>query len=554
MSGARAVAGLVPFACLAAAVTVAAPRHDASPLVGASPAATPAATAPATATGDAAASTASPPPTGDAAASAPSPAPTGTSPVDTMSATDAYSEFRRNFDAASYADAVAPAERVLKLAEQTSKDPTAEDIQVAVMNLATTQYLAGDYAGAEANYQRAIQLVLDSGRPLHQRLARAYAGLGSTYHDGHRHDLAVKNYDQAVALLRRHEGLLTEQQVPVIEKYIDSLTELGRYADALNAQRYVLRIATRKYGDNDVRLAPTLEQIGRWFTRVGAYDQARRSLKRAIDLIEIAEGDKSPKLVNPLTAIAACARKQMFDPTQQMLATSDTERSAVFQDPATPTLSYTPATLWSEGERALSRAVSVAEERPDPSPAQVADVRTQLGDWYQSRGQSDKALLNYQQAWQAASRVTVKYQGKPLTEALFGEPVLLQIVRPESWDKYSQRPRDEVEVRNVMIECTVTPQGRTEAWKVNDDTGDAKRAERTIDSLKTARYRPRLEKGQPVAATGVVFSQPWIVLLDTAPAAGSGSSSSKPTARPGKSKKSTAASDTSAPAAAQSNP
>ena len=41
-----------------------------------------------------------------------------------------------------------------------------------------------------AEVRRAIELVQDSGRPLHQRLARAYAGLASTYHEAGRHDLA----------------------------------------------------------------------------------------------------------------------------------------------------------------------------------------------------------------------------------------------------------------------------------------------------------------------------------------------------------------------------
>jgi tetratricopeptide (TPR) repeat protein len=435
------------------------------------------------------------------------------SPADTMSATDAYAAFRSAFDAGKYLDAVPPAQRVLALAEQTHKDPTDEDIQVAVMNLAMTQYLAGDYGGAEENYKRAIQLVQDSGRPLHQRLARAYAGLATTYHDGNRHDLAVKNYDQAVALLRRHEGLLTETQIPIVQKYIDSLTELGRLNDALQAQRYILRIVTRKYGENDIRVAPTLVDIGRWFTRVGAYDLARSSLKRATNIIEAADGDKSPKLVDPLMAVAACAHKQMLDPTQVVTANPDTARPLAFQDPNMPVLTYTPATLYAESERALQRAADIADQRADPVPAQVADVHTQLGDLYQARGLADRALPHYQKAWQAASRVTQKYSGKALTAALFGDPVLLQISRPESWDKYSQRPKDEVELRYVRVEFTVTPQGRADDWKVTDDAGDPKRAERTIDALKTAHYRPRFDNGQPVSATGTVLSQPWYVLL-----------------------------------------
>jgi hypothetical protein len=149
----------------------------------------------------------------------------------TASATDAYTSFRTEFDAGRYAEAVPHAERVLELTAAQATTPTAEEVQVALMNLGMVQNLSDDYVGAESTYLQVIKLIESSGRPLHDRLARAYAGLASAYHDGNRHDLAVKSFDQAIALKRRHEGLLTAQQVPLIEKYIDSLTELGRYPE-----------------------------------------------------------------------------------------------------------------------------------------------------------------------------------------------------------------------------------------------------------------------------------------------------------------------------------
>lgn len=432
------------------------------------------------------------------------------------SATDAYTEFRRAFDAGQYVEAVPSAQRVLQLAEQQAREPAAEDVQVALMNLAFTQHLAGDYVAAETSFLRAIQLVQDSGRPLHQRLARAYAGLASAYHDGARHDLAVVNFEQAIALKRRHEGLLTEQQVPLILKYIDSLTELGQYQVALQAQRYVLRIATRKHGENGVGLVPTLEQIGSWYARVAAYEQARRTLKRAIDIIEAAQGTSSPRLIGPLVAIAACDRKQLLDPTQQpSVVMPDAERATMFTAPSAPEPgTYSPTVLLAEGEKALTRAATIAEGRPDPSLTEVADVRTQLGDWFQGRGQPERALPHYQLAWQAATGVAAQVEGKPLTDALFGRPVLLQIVRPDAWDRYASRPREEIEIRTVTIDFTVDPQGRPQESRIVDDSGDGKRASKTLDALRTACYRPRFEQGRPVATTGVVYAQPWIVLIE----------------------------------------
>jgi hypothetical protein len=319
-----------------------------------------------------------------------------------------------------------------------------------------------------------------------------------------------------VALTRRHEGLLTEAQVPLLEKYIDSLTELGRYPEALQGWKYVMRIATRKHGDNSAALAPTLERIGRWYSRVGLYEQARRTLRRAIELVEAAEGPRSVKLIGPLTALAACNRRQLIDPKQSLYSSPDAERATMYHEPGLGSGAAVSSTaLMSEGERALLRAAEIAEARAETSPVQVADVHTQVGDWYQSRGLAERALPSYQKAWAVASRVKQQHEGRPIVEALFGQPVLLQIVRPDGWDKFASRSPEEVETRSVVVELTVNTEGRAEQVKVIDDSGDERRAQKTTEALETARYRPRMENGAPVATTGISFTQPWILPLPT---------------------------------------
>jgi tetratricopeptide (TPR) repeat protein len=434
----------------------------------------------------------------------------------TASATDAYTSFRTEFDAGRYTAAVPHAERVLELTQAQATAPAAEEVQVALMNLGMVQNLSGDYVGAESTYLEVIKLIESSGRPLQDRLARAYGGLGSAYHDGKRHDLAVASFDQAIALKRRHEGLLTAQQVPLVEKYIDSLTELGRYPEALKAQKYLLRIATRQHGASSPQLAPTLEEIGRWYASIGAYDQSRRTLRQALEIVEAAEGRNSPRLVGPLLAIAACNRRQLLDPVAQSLTSPDEQREALLHDPGTMLVpaQMSATALAAEGERSLLRAAQIVDQVAEPSPVAVLNVRTQVGDWYQVRNQPDRALGHYQQAWRAAARVTDKLDGKSYTEAIFGQPVLLHLFRPDDWNRYAKRPPAEIEVRNAVVEYTVSAQGRVESTRVIDDSGDKRRGEKTAAALQnTARYRPRLENGEPVATAGVQFSQPWILLL-----------------------------------------
>jgi hypothetical protein len=193
---------------------------------------------------------------------------------------------------------------------------------------------------------------------------------------------------------------------------------------------------------------------------------------------------------------------------------------------------YSPGMMATEGERALLRAADITDQATQPEPVQVLNVRTQLGDWYQLRNQPERARPHYQQAWRAATQLTEKLNGKSYTEVIFGKPVLLHMIRPDRWNRYAERPPAEVEVRNVLVEFTVDAQGRPDALKVLDDSGDVKRGEKTAWSVRsTARYRPRFENGEPVATPGVQFNQPWILLLPT-PAAKPADPATQPPTQP----------------------
>ena len=423
-----------------------------------------------------------------------------------------YAEFRKLLDAQQYEEAAAQARKRVDAAALQAE--AGDELQVALMNLAVAQHLGGDYAGAEESYLRVIELIDASGRRTNPRLARAQAGLASTYYAGKRYDLAAERFEIAVALSRRTEGLFNDEQLPLLEQYADTLTELNRMQDALRVRSYALRVVERKDGPASLRYALELESLGRWYARVRAYDASRASLRRAIEIVEDAKGANAIELIGPLTALGDCARRQLLDPVLQDTNSADDQRRSMFHDAMAPSApGVSSGTISAEGQKALERAVAIASNRPDPSPIQVADVRTQLGDWYQSRLQFDRALPNYQLAWQAASGAQVG--GKPLTELLFARPVLLHYLPPDSWDRYSGRPAGETTVRNVQVEFTVTAQGRVVAPRVIAEGGDAQHGARTVKAAAGARYRPRFDKGQPVDTPAVRLDQPFYVLVET---------------------------------------
>ena len=449
---------------------------------------------------------------------APAPAQAG-SPVDALPAapaTTAAAEFRRLYDAGDYPAAVGQARAVLADAER--REPVdAEELQVALMNLGLVQRLAGDYLDSEATYRRVIELIEGAGRVASPRLSRAHAGLALTYYAARRYDLAVPAFERAIALNRRAEGLFNEDQLPLLDKQADALTELGRAEDALQAHRYALRLVERRHGANSLRYARELVALGRWYTRVRAYESSRYTLRRAVDLVVEREGPRSLELIGPLTAAADNARRWLTDATA-IAELTNVDRQVMYHDPVTPgPPGLSPATIQTEGLRALERAVEIVDASPDAPPASVAAVRVQLGDLNQLRQTPERALPHYQQAWQAAAGVTEG--GRPLQQVLFGEPLLLYYAAPDGWNRYAGRPAEEVERRVAELLVTVSAQGRVREATIVNDAGDPRLGQRAQRAAETARYRPRFEDGQPVETTGVRFVQPFNVLKAEAPPA-----------------------------------
>lgn len=441
------------------------------------------------------------------------PAPPAAQPA---SDAEPYAEFKRLFDAGDYAAAVEVGRRVVALTEQQGARGT-ETLQVALMNLGLAQQLSGDYVGAEASYLRAIELIEAAGRVTSPRLARAQAGLATAYYSGRRYDLAAPALDRAVTLSRRSEGLFNEDQLPLLAKQADSLTQLGQPEQALQARRYALRLVERKHGQRSLSYAQELESLGRWYSVVAAYEASRTTLLKALNTVEALEGPGSINLVGPLTALADNAQRWLFDPAARAQAAGEEERRTMFHDssamPGLPGLS--PSTIAAEGLRWLERAAALASAGPEPSPQRVAAVRTQLGDWYQARLERERALPHYLQAWHAATQAGPA-GGRPLQEQIFGAPALLQYRAVDGWDRYAQRPAAEAERRYVEVEFTVDAQGRVRDVAVVADAGDARFAARTVQAIEAARYRPRFSDGQPVDTGGVRFLQPVFVLLGAA--------------------------------------
>ena len=105
--------------------------------------------------------------------------------------------------------------------------------------------------------------------------------------------------------------------------------------------------------------------------------------------------------------------------------------------------------------------------------------------------------------------------GPSLLDALFGRPVLLRYVPPDHWNRYADRPPEQVEIVNIELRLAVDEQGEVGEVEVVTDAGHERLAERAARSAERALFRPRLSDGKPVKTASVPLSQAFTLLVES---------------------------------------
>lgn len=85
--------------------------------------------------------------------------------------------------------------------------------------------------------------------PFSRELVELLTSLGLTYQENGEHVLAVAVLDRALALKRINEGLFGLDQVPLVQRLLDSERAIGRTSNAADLESRLLELARRNYAD-----------------------------------------------------------------------------------------------------------------------------------------------------------------------------------------------------------------------------------------------------------------------------------------------------------------
>lgn len=427
--------------------------------------------------------------------------------------TAAYEEFRRLFAENRFAEALPFAQRVVQLTE--SADPSDDELPIAYNNLGVAQLRVGDLDAAEASFDHALELLEDRVGIVSRRLIAPLAGLGAVQAARGNHALAADSLQRALAISRRANGLFNIDQMELLESLIENYTAAGNKPGIERERRYALQIVQQEYGFDDPRTIPAIVRLAEWYEKTDRYALARAQWQRVVDVASRESGGRNTATILGLVGIARNHRLQF------VLNPESLESAQVSVDPWTgrpdpfPVLreSAGPIKPDRQGESAALEALKLLDETPDPPKTLLAQVLTELGDWYVTTGKIDTALPYYQRAWPLFAETMAAGEPNPLAVP---RPLLYR--PPAAAVRNRDHPDVELAASSFEFTMNISATGETDRVTLVSNGGDSDdyRAAQIRRSLSRALFSPRFEDGQPVATEGYRFTGTW---YDVAPSA-----------------------------------
>jgi len=359
-------------------------------------------------------------------------------------------------------------------------------------------YRLKDYAAAEKEYQRSVDILEKTAGATDRQLLRPLQGLGASHFAENEYVDASVALKRAIDLSRNLDGLFNAEQLQILEPLISSYVALDLTQEAEKEQQYALRVAETSYGRMDARMLKPLDRYGRWLEAIGRYTSARLLYARALTIAEQTSGRGSLVAVEPLLGIARSYRLEFVNGAEEVPAAQD-----AFSNPDLSGITNDSQRLNPDGERALRLALQAIEKNQPVDHKRRGDTLLELGDWYMSASGLVRGIETYGDAWK-------EYVQAGDTTVLTQPRLLVYRPPPMSSRRSSLKP-DESEQRFVEVKFNVLKDGRTDAVELagGDAPENAQRA--MVSAVKKARYSPKFEAGEAVETRGMILREKILV-------------------------------------------
>lgn len=365
-----------------------------------------------------------------------------------------------------------------------------------------------------SQYKQTIDELQRTHGVYHDQLGEQLLGLGLVYRNQGQYQEAIAVLKRSLHINRINKGLHNTSQLPILELIIETNTALSDWQALDQNYHYLYWVHLRNYGDKDPRLLPIIDRLGRW--HINAYQMQSDELlfrhlldadalyKNAVAIIETHYGQSDPRLIDPLYAITLtnyqkAAHASNLDNSADIRSSYSSRRNRRRLSEQEIAQQNLLADSYRTGKNAMTRIIDIYESNPQLPSDSHALALIYLGDWYQLFNKRTTAMMSYQQAYAFLS----EHQTDTLDiDELFARPRTLPAIKLPLPYKNKQ---DNKNKQSVLASFNVTKTGRARNIQIieSDPADDVSLRRRAKKTIKSTRFRPRLENGKPVETTDV---------------------------------------------------
>tara|TARA_B110000858_G_scaffold198464_1_gene265348 strand:+ start:15084 stop:16472 length:1389 start_codon:yes stop_codon:yes gene_type:complete len=349
-------------------------------------------------------------------------------------------------------------------------------------------------------------------------LVEELASLGRLQQQQGDHSAAIETLDRAIHVNRINSGLNTLEQVPVVERLIQSQMALGNWGQVDTYTNYLFHVQQKAYGFDDPRFIPVIERLATW--NIQAFNisygdlrgvRLRESLllfNMAVRMVGMHFGKADPRFVNFQKIIVNSSYLIGSNP-ELLMEINDPEnrnRQEKFAEKM-----HVPRRVetsgFRSGERALIEIATFYQEQSE-DPYVLAEAITHLADWYLIFDQTRDALKRYKIAWDILQDLE---NSEELTERLFGDvvPVPLftsSIELPDAFYRNGDGSGPlEFDYADLIFDVTSKGEVRNVEIVSEETEDNRQRLSKLRRVALSSRFRPRIVDGVPQSSSGHHF-------------------------------------------------
>jgi TonB family protein len=383
-----------------------------------------------------------------------------------VSRIEANLEFARLVTQQEFKDALPVGERMVKLTEQEFGKSSAETGK-AYTDLGNAQRLAKEHDAAEKSFLAAIDIYRSVDGPFSALVMTPLTGLGDNYHDSGDDLRAVSAYGEARTISRRANGLLNEEQIPLIDRMTEALVSMNQPAQADQQQLEALHLVERNRPPASPEALAAIYKYAGWLRDSIRYQEERDQYGRALRTIRDTYGKEDVRQVHALVGIGNSFRFQRIPDGQ--------------------------------GASSLHDALTLLLAQPQRDPLAIAEVLRDIGDWETAFSKVDYDGAEYRRAWQLLGDLP---NGAEIRTAWFKPPIYV-LREPISQRGLSIEPQ--APMGHVVVRFDLDTAGHSSNVAIVESDPPGLKDEAVLRHVRRSRFRPQIVVGELAPATGVAL-------------------------------------------------